>query len=56
MNGFKKGYQPRINFVKNDDDDLLSDSNNILNRFKNYFCQLLMYLALMMLSYHNVHS
>jgi hypothetical protein len=41
INGFKKGYQPRNNLVKNENGDLLVDSHNILNRWKNYFSQLL---------------
>jgi hypothetical protein len=40
INGFKKGYQPRTNLVKNERGDLLADPQN-LNRWKNYFCQLL---------------
>jgi hypothetical protein len=35
------GYQPRNNLVKDENGDLLGDSNNILNRWKNYFSQLL---------------
>jgi hypothetical protein len=38
---FKKGYQPRNNLVKDENGDLLADSNNILNRWKNYFSRLL---------------
>jgi hypothetical protein len=34
---FKKCYQPRNNLVKNENGDLLADSHNILNRWKNYF-------------------
>jgi hypothetical protein len=41
INEFKKGYQPRSNFVKDEKGDLLADSHNILNRRKNYFSQLL---------------
>jgi hypothetical protein len=41
INEFKKGFQPRTNLVKDENDDLLADSHNILNRWKNYFCQLL---------------
>jgi hypothetical protein len=41
INEFKKGYQPRINFVKDKRGNLLADPHNILNRWKNYFCQLL---------------
>jgi hypothetical protein len=35
------GYQPRSNLVKDENGDLLADSHNILNRWKNYFSQLL---------------
>jgi hypothetical protein len=38
---FKKGYQPRSNLVKDKNGDLLTDSNNILNKWKNYFSKLL---------------
>jgi hypothetical protein len=41
INEFKKGYQPRTNMVKEENGDLLADSQSILNRCKNYFCQLL---------------
>jgi hypothetical protein len=48
MNGFKRGYQPRNNLVKDENGDLLADSH-ILNRWKNYFSQLLNYIAPVML-------
>jgi hypothetical protein len=38
---FKKGYQPRTNLVKDENDDLLADSRSILNSWKNFICQLL---------------
>jgi hypothetical protein len=38
---FEKGYQPRTNLAKNESSDLLADPHKILNRWKNYFCQLL---------------
>jgi hypothetical protein len=41
INGFKRGYQPRNNSVKDENGNLLKDSHNILNRWKNYFSQLL---------------
>jgi hypothetical protein len=41
INEFKRGYQPRSIFVKDEDGDLLADSNTILNRWKSYFSQLL---------------
>jgi hypothetical protein len=41
INEFKRGYRPKSNLVKDKNGDLLADSHNILNRFKNYFSQLL---------------
>jgi hypothetical protein len=41
INEFKKGYQRRSNFVKDERGDLLADSHNILNWWKNYFSHLL---------------
>jgi hypothetical protein len=38
---FKRGYQSRNNLVKDENYDLLADSHSILNRWKNYFSQLL---------------
>jgi hypothetical protein len=39
INVFKRGYQLRNNLVKDENGDLLVDSHNILNRWKNYFSQ-----------------
>jgi hypothetical protein len=41
MNDFKRGYQHRSNLVKDGNGDLLADSHSILNRWRNYFSQLL---------------
>jgi hypothetical protein len=41
INEFKRGSQPRGNLVKDQKGDLLADSHNILNRWKNYFFHLL---------------
>jgi hypothetical protein len=38
---FKRCYQPISNKVKDENGDLLADSHNILNRWKNYLSQLL---------------
>ncbi|KAJ4446470.1 hypothetical protein ANN_13166 [Periplaneta americana] len=38
---FKNGYQARVNVIKDENRDLLADSHSILNRWKNYFRQLL---------------
>jgi uncharacterized protein YaaR (DUF327 family) len=40
MNEFKRATKPRNNLVKDENGDLLADSHNVLNRRKNYFCQL----------------
>jgi hypothetical protein len=40
MNTLKRGYLPRNNLAKDENGDLLADSH-ILNRWKNYFSQLL---------------
>jgi hypothetical protein len=36
-----KSYQLKSNFVKDENSDLLADSHNTTNRWKNYFSQLL---------------
>jgi hypothetical protein len=41
INEFKRGYQPIDNLVKDENGNLLADSHSILNRWKNYFYQLL---------------
>jgi hypothetical protein len=38
---FKRSYQPKNNLMKDENGDLLADSQNILNRWKNCFSQLL---------------
>jgi hypothetical protein len=48
INEFKKGYQPRINIMKDENGDLIADSQNVLNRWKNFFNQVLMYMGFMM--------
>jgi hypothetical protein len=37
INEFKMGHQPRSNLVNDENGDLLADSLNILNGWKNYF-------------------
>jgi hypothetical protein len=41
INERKKTYQSRTNLIKDDNGDLIADSRNLLNRWKNYFSQLL---------------
>jgi len=40
INDFKKGYQPRLNIVKDEKGDLVADSHSIVARWRNYFSQL----------------
>jgi hypothetical protein len=44
---FKKGYKPRINIIKDKNDNLLTDPHSVLNRWKHFFKQVL--------SVHGVH-
>jgi hypothetical protein len=39
INEFKKGYQPRINMIKDENGNLLADPHSVLNRSKNFFNQ-----------------
>jgi hypothetical protein len=48
MNEFKKGYQPRINIIKDENGNLLVDFHSVLNRWKNFFNQVL--------NLHGVHD
>jgi hypothetical protein len=41
INEFEKGYPSRTNLVMDETGDLPADPHKILNRWKNYFCQLL---------------
>jgi hypothetical protein len=41
INKFKMYHHPRSNLMKDENGDLLADSRNILNMWKNYFFQLL---------------
>jgi hypothetical protein len=41
INEFKKGYQHRINIIKDENGNLLEDPQSVLNRWKNFFNQML---------------
>jgi hypothetical protein len=41
INEFKKVYQPRINIIKDENGNMLADPQHILNRWKNFFNQVL---------------
>jgi hypothetical protein len=48
MYEFKKGYQPRINFVKYENGNLLADPQSVLNMWKIFLNQVL--------NIHGVHN
>jgi hypothetical protein len=48
INEFKKGYQARNNIIKDENGNLLADPQNVLNRWKHFFNQLL--------NVHGVHD
>jgi hypothetical protein len=48
INEFKKRYQSRINIIKDENGNLLADPQNVLNRWKNFFNQVL--------NVHRVHD
>jgi hypothetical protein len=48
INEFKKGYQPRINIIKAENGNLLTDPQSVLSRWKNFFNQVL--------NIHGVHD
>jgi hypothetical protein len=41
INEFKKGFKARTNLLKDEKCDLFADPYKMLNRWMNYFCQLL---------------
>jgi hypothetical protein len=41
INEFKKGYQPRINITKDENGNLLSNLQSVLNRWKHFCNQVL---------------
>jgi hypothetical protein len=48
INEIKKGVQPIINIIKDDNGNLIADPQNVLNRWKNFFNQVL--------NVHGVHD
>jgi hypothetical protein len=48
INEFKKGYQSRINIIKDENGNLLADPQNVFNRWKNFFNRVL--------NVHGVHN
>jgi hypothetical protein len=55
-NEFKKGYQPRINITKDENGNLLADPQNVLNRWKNFFNQVLNVYAIHDVMQMDIHT
>jgi hypothetical protein len=49
INRFKKGNQPRINIIKDENGNLLADVQNVLNRWKSFLTRCQMYMGFMRL-------
>jgi hypothetical protein len=56
INTFKEAYQPRTTLVNNENNYLLADFHNILNRWKNYFSQLLNVLSVNNVRQIEIHA
>jgi hypothetical protein len=48
INEFKKGYQPSVNIIKDENGNLIGDPQSVLNRWKKFFNQVL--------NVHGVHD
>jgi hypothetical protein len=48
INEFRESYQPRINIIKEESDNLLADPQSVLKSWKNFFNQVL--------NVHGVHD
>jgi hypothetical protein len=56
INELKKGSQPRINIIKNENGNLLADPQNVLNRWKNFFNQVLNVCGVHNVRQMNIHT
>jgi hypothetical protein len=56
INEFKEGYQPRINIIKDENGNLLADPRNVLNRWKNFFNQVLNVHAVYDIRQMDIHT
>jgi len=56
MNDFKKGYEPRVNIVKNEKGDLVADCHSILSRWRNHFSLLLNVLGVNDVRQTEIHT
>jgi hypothetical protein len=41
INEFKKGYQSRVDIIKDENGNMIADPQSVLNRWKNFFNQVL---------------
>jgi hypothetical protein len=53
---FKEGYQPRINIIKDENGNLIADPQNVLNRWKNFFNQMVNALGVHDVRQMDIHT
>jgi hypothetical protein len=56
INEFKKGYQLRINIVKDENGNLLADPESLLKRWKNFFNQVLIVYGIYDVRQMDIHT
>jgi hypothetical protein len=56
INEFKKGYQPRITIIKDENGNLLADPNSVLSSRKNFFNQVLNVHAIHDIRQKDIHT
>ena len=56
ISDFKKGFLPRINVVKDEKGDLVTDCRSILVRWRNHFSQLLNVLGVNDVKPRKIHT
>jgi hypothetical protein len=55
INEFKKGYQPRINIIRDENGNLVTDPQSVLNSWKNFFNQVLNVYGVCDVRHMNIH-
>jgi hypothetical protein len=56
INEFKKGYQPRVNIIKDENGNLLADPQSVLNRWKIFFNEVLNVHGLLDVMQMDIHT
>jgi hypothetical protein len=56
INEFKKGYQPIINIMEDENGNLIADPQSVLNRWKNFFNQVLNVHGVLKVRQMDIHT